>query len=429
MPEDHTNPQSAILERAIKVLPAGGFGNYAADIVIARGDGSRVWDENGREYVDLLIGSGPMLVGHGHPEVIEVVREQLGYGLTFFANNTRGIELAEQIAEDMACADKVRFVSTGSEADMYAIRLARAHTGRELILKFEGGYHGMSDHGLMSTTPQVLANLPNAVPDSAGILDRVRDTTIVAPYNDPETLTGLLKEYGDQIAGIIIEPLQRIIPPAPGWLEHVRAEATARDIVLIFDEVVTGYRLAYGGAQEKYGVTPDLCTLGKAIGGGFPLAAIAGRDDVMAHFDKARVGTEGYTHQVGTLSGNPVAAVAGLKTMEILRRPGAYDQIRANGLSMMEAARTAFGNAGIPVQIVGDPVMFDVVFTDQKVTNYRHVLASDKSKEARYNALLRERGILKPPGKVYTHLALTETDLAQVNGAIAEAAEIMGKEA
>ena len=428
MPDDQSNPQAAILDRAAKVLPAGGFGNYAADIVIARGEGGRVWDENGREYVDLLIGSGPMLVGHGHPEVLEAVREQVGLGLTFFANNARGIELAEQIAEDMACADKVRFVSTGSEADMYAIRLARAHTGRELILKFEGGYHGMSDHGLMSTTPQTLVNLPNAVPDSAGILDRVRDTTIVAPYNDPETLTGLLDEYGDQIAGIIIEPLQRIIPPAPGWLEHVRAEATKRDIVLIFDEVVTGYRLAYGGAQEKYGVVPDLCTLGKAIGGGFPLAAIAGRDDIMAHFDKARVGTEGYTHQVGTLSGNPVAAVAGLKTMEILRRPGAYDQIRANGETMMEAARSAFAQAGIPVQIVGDPVMFDLVFTDQAVTNYRHVLASDKAAEARYNALMRERGILKPPGKVYTHLALTEADLDQVGGAISEAAEIMGAE-
>ena len=429
MPDDHANPQTSILNRAAKVLPAGGFGNYTADIVIARGEGSRVWDENGAEYIDLLIGSGPMLVGHSHPEVLETVREQLPLGQTFFANNARGIELAEQIVEDMACAEKIRFVSTGSEADMYAIRLARAHTGRELILKFEGGYHGMSDHGLMSTTPADLVNLPMAVPDSAGILERVRDTTVVAPYNDPETLTGLLNEYGDQIAGIIMEPLQRLIPPEPGWLEHVRAEATKRNIVLIFDEVVTGYRLAYGGAQEKYGVVPDLCTLGKAIGGGFPLAAIAGRDDIMAHFDKARVGTEGYTHQVGTLSGNPIAAAAGLKTLEILRRPGAYDQIRANGQRMMDAARAGFDKAGIPVQIVGDPTLFDLVFTDRPVRNYRDVLGSDKAAEARYNALMRERGILKPPGKIYTHLALTAADLDQVCSAISETAEVMGREA
>jgi glutamate-1-semialdehyde 2,1-aminomutase len=432
MPEDHanlqSNPQAALLDRAAKVLPAGGFGNFDPSIVIARGEGSRVWDENGTEYIDYLIGSGPMLVGHSHPEVLDAVRAQLPLGQTFFANNARGIELAEQIADDVACAEQVRFVSTGSEADMYAIRLARAHTGRELILKFEGGYHGMSDHGLMSTTPQDLVNLPMAVPDSAGILDRVRDTTVVAPYNDPETLTGLLDEYGHNIAGIIIEPLQRIIPPEPGWLEHVRAEATRRGIVLIFDEVVTGYRLAYGGAQEKYGVTPDLCTLGKAIGGGFPLAAIAGAADIMAHFDKARAGTEGYTHQVGTLSGNPIAAAAGLKTLEILRRPGTWDRFRANGQRLMDAFATAFADAAIPIQVVGDPTLFEIVFTDRPVRNYRDVLTSDKAAEARYNAHMRARGILKPPGKVYTHLALTDTDLAETETAIRETAEAMATE-
>ena len=429
MPDDQTNPQAALLERAAKVLPAGGFGNFDPSVVIARGKGSRVWDENGREYIDYLIGSGPMFVGHSHPEVLEAAHAQIDLGQTFFANNAKGIELAEQIAQDIACAEQVRFVSTGSEADMFAIRLARAHTGRELILKFEGGYHGMSDHGLMSTTPQTLVNLPMAVPDSAGILDRVRDTTVVAPYNDPETLTQLLDEYEGQIAGIIIEPLQRIIPPEPGWLEHVRAEATKRDIVLIFDEVVTGYRLAYGGAQEKYGVTPDVCTLGKAIGGGFPLAAIAGKADIMAHFDKARSGTEGYTHQVGTLSGNPVAAASGLKTLEILRRPGTYEQVRASGQRLMDAFAASFEKAGIPIQVVGDPTLFEIVFTDRTVRNYRDVLMSDKDAEARYNALMRERGILKGPGKVYTHLALTQEDLDQTVAAIEETATQMASEA
>ncbi len=429
MPEDQSNPQSAILERARRVLPAGGFGNYAADVVIARGDGGRVWDENGVEYVDLLIGSGPMLIGHSHPEVLEAVRAQLPLGQTFFANNTRGIELAEQIVGDMACAEKVRFVSTGGEADMYAIRLARAHTGREKIFKFEGGYHGMSDHALMSLAPQVMVNFPVAVPDSAGILEHVRDTTIVAPWADPEVFVQLLDEHDGEIAGVIIEPLQRIIAPPDGWLELVRAETAKRGIVLIFDEVVTGYRLAYGGAQEKYGVVPDLCTLGKIIGGGFPLAAIAGSDAIMAHFDKALVGPEGFTFQVGTLSGNPIAAVAGLATMDVLRRPGAYDQIRANGQSMMDAAVAAFGKAGIPVQIVGDTTLFELVFSDRPVRNYRDVLKSDKAAEGRYNELMRERGILKPPGKIYTHLALGSEELAQVNNALAETAEIMGREA
>jgi len=429
MPVDRLNPQAAIIERAGQVLPAGGFGNLAGDIVIARGQGGRVWDENGAEYVDLLIGSGPMLLGHGHPEVIEAVERQLSLGQTFFANNARGIDLAEQIVADMACADKVRFVSTGGEADMYALRLARAHTGREKILKFEGGYHGMSDHALMSLAPQRMANFPLAVPDSAGILDHVRDTTVVAPYNDPEVFIQLLDENEGEIACVIIEPLQRIIPPAPGWLELVRAETANRGIVLIFDEVVTGYRLAYGGAQEKYGVTPDLCTLGKIIGGGFPAAAIAGGDGIMAHFDRALVGPEGFTFQVGTLSGNPVAAVAGLKTMEILRRPGAYDRLRANGEVMMVACRTAFARAGIPIQVVGDPVLFEVVFTPGPVSNYRHVLNADKTAEARYNVLLRARGILKLPNKFYTHLGLTEADLAYVVNAIEETAEVMGREA
>ena len=410
-------------------LRPAGFGNFANDIVVARGQGGRVWDENGAEFVDLLIGSGPMLVGHSHPEVLEAVREQLPLGQTFFANNARGIELAEQIVEDVACAQKVRFVSSGSEADMYAMRLARAHTGREKILKFEGGYHGMSDNALMSLAPQVMVNFPVAVPDSAGILSSVRDNTVVCPWADPEVFVQLLDEFQGEIAGVIIEPLQRIIPPPEGWLELVRAETAKRDIVLIFDEVVTGYRLAYGGAQERYGVVPDLCTLGKVVGGGFALAAIAGSDEIMAHFDKGLVGSEGFTFQVGTLSGNPIAATAGLKTMEILRRPGAYDRISANGRSMMEAAETAFDKAGIPVQAVGDPVLFELVFTDRPVRNYRDVLNSDKKAEGRYNALMRKHGVLKPPGKVYTHLALTEEDLAVVNHAFAETAAQMGREA
>jgi glutamate-1-semialdehyde 2,1-aminomutase len=414
------------IERAAKVLPAGGFGNFAPDIVINRGRGGRVWDESGNEYVDFLLGSGPMLVGHAHPEIDEAVREQLGRGSTFFANNTRGIELAEEITRAMACAEQVRFVSTGSEADMYAIRLARAHTGREKVLKFEGGYHGMSAESLISLAPERLENFPQGVPDSAGIPQAVRDSVIVAPYNDINAATQLMDEFADELAAIIIEPLQRLIPPAPGFLQALRDETAKRGIVLIFDEVVTGFRLAYGGGQELYGVTPDLCTLGKIIGGGFALAAIAGSEDIMAHFDKSKVGAEGFTMQIGTLSGNPIAAAAGLKTMEILRRPGAYDTIRATGRSIMDALASNFSAVGLAAQVVGDPVLFDVVFTDSPVTNYRGVKRGDADRLKRFNANLRARGVLKPPSKFYISLAHTSEDVDHAIQAIATAAREIG---
>ena len=409
-------------ERAARVLPAGGFGNFEPGIVIREGRGARVWDEDGNEYVDYLIGSGPMLLGHSHPEVVEAVQEQAAKGMTFFANNAAGIELAEVISDAVACAEQLRYVSTGGEADMYALRLARAHTGRDKIVKFEGGYHGMSAESLMSLAPTRLQNFPLAVPDSAGIPESVRDLMLIAPFNDVDFLRGLLDEHEGDIAAIIVEPLQRLIPPAPGFLEALRAEATQRGIVLIFDEVVTGFRLAYGGAQEHYGVTPDLCTLGKVIGGGLPLAAIAGKAEIMAHFDKAKAGEAGFTYQVGTLSGNPLAAVAGLKTLEILRRDGAYEQLRENGETIINALGDHLGKADMPHQIVGDPVLFDVVFTPEPVVDYRGVLRGDAGMAKRFNAGLRERGILKPPSKFYISLGLTDDDLAQTTLAIAEGA-------
>ena len=415
-------PQSDWIERANAVLPAGGFGNFDPAIVIREGKGARVRDEDGRDYIDYLIGSGPMILGHGHPEVLEAVREQLGRGLTFFASNARGIELAETICRSVACAQKLRYVSTGGEADMYAMRLARAHTGRTKILKFEGGYHGMSGEALMSLAPSRLVNFPLAVPDSAGIPDSVRDQMVIAPFNDIAVARSLIAEHANDLAAIIVEPLQRLIPPVPGFLEALREETDRHGIILIFDEVVTGYRLAFGGAQERYGVTPDLCTLGKIIGGGFPLAAIAGRADIMAHFDKAAVGEEGFTYQVGTLSGNPVAAVAGLKTLEILARPGSYDRLRENGNRIMAALAEHLTAAGIAHEIVGDPVLFDVVFTADPVRDYRGVFRGDAALAGRFNRALRENGVLKPDSKFYISLALTEDDLALTVEAIRIAA-------
>lgn len=414
--------QAEWIDRARAVLPAGGFGNFDPGIVIREGKGSRVWDEDGKEYIDYLIGSGPMMLGHGHPEVMEAVLEQLPKGMTFFANNARGIELAEEICRAVPCGEQLRYVSTGGEADMYAIRLARAFTGRTKIVKFEGGYHGMSAEAQMSLAPSVRVNFPQAVPDSAGIPPSVAADVLVAPFNDFEYIKQLMAEHGHEIAAIIAEPLQRIVPPLPGFLELLREETQKHGSLLIFDEVVTGFRFAYGGAQELYGVTPDLATLGKVIGGGFPLAAIAGRADIMRHFDKAQVGAEGWLMQLGTLSGNPVAAVAGLKTMEVLRRDGAYDQLNGTGKRLMQATSAALEEAGVPFRIVGEPSLFEVVFTSAKVRDYRDTQAGDAERTRRYNAVLREEGIFKSPGKTYPSLALTEKDLQQTEAAIRKAA-------
>lgn len=419
---EHT-PMQQLAERARTVLPAGGFGNFDADVFIRSGKGSRVIDENGDEFIDYLISSGPMVLGHGHPEVNAAVHEQIDRGMTFFANNAAGLELAEVICDAVPCADQLRYVSTGGEADMYAMRLARAHTGRSKILKFEGGYHGMSAEALMSLAPSRLQNFPRPVPDSAGIPDSVEDGILVAPFNDPDFAESLINEHADDIAGVIVEPLQRLIPPAPGFLEALRDLTTRHGIVLIFDEVVTGFRLAYGSAQEAYGVTPDLCTLGKIIGGGLPLAAIAGREDIMRHFDKAAVGEDGFTFQIGTLSGNPLASVAGLKTLEVLRRPGSYETLYAHGERLMAAMSDPLTAHGIPHQIVGAPVLFDVVFTGDPVLNYRDMMKGDKVHAATFNAAVRERGILKPGAKLYPHLALTEEDLLQTEAAFIHAAE------
>ncbi|MEP1114268.1 MAG: aminotransferase class III-fold pyridoxal phosphate-dependent enzyme [Nitratireductor sp.] len=414
--------QDAWLNRAKAVLPAGGFGNFDPSIVVREGHGARVWDENGKEYVDYLISSGPMILGHDHPEVIEAVREQLGKGMTFFASNARGIELAEVICQAVPCAEQLRYLSTGGEADMYALRLARAHTGCDKILKFEGGYHGMSAEAMISIFPDRLENFPNGIADSAGLPAGVRESVLVAPFNDEASVRQILAEHGDEIAAVIVEPLQRLVPPEPGFLEALREETSKRGIVLIFDEIVTGFRLAYGGAQERYGVVPDLCTLGKIVGGGFPLAVVAGKAEIMAHFDKAAVGRAGFTPQIGTLSGNPVAAVAGLKTLEILRRAGSYEQISRRGEAVMAMLRRALDPLGVAYQIVGDPVLFDVVFSARPVRDYRGVAGGDQALSARFNALLRERGILKPASKIYASLALTEADMAWTEDAIAHAA-------
>ena len=403
--------QADLIGKARRVLPGGTFGNFPGDIVIREGRGGRVWDESGREYVDFLLGSGPMLVGHAHPEVTAAAQARIAQGTTFFANNRYGIELAEAIVAAVPCAEQVRFVSTGSEADLYAMRAARAFTRRDKILKFEGGYHGMSDYSLMSLAPKRPGNFPQPVPNSAGIPKSLRDEILVAPFNDLEVAASLVREHRQELAGVILEPLQRIIPPAPGFLEGLRRITAESGVLLIFDEVVTGFRLAYGGAQEYYGVVPDLCTLGKVIGGGFPLAAIAGRADIMAHFDRAAVGDDGFMMQVGTLSGNPVAAAAGLATLAILQQPGAYERLFATGRELMGSLAELLKRNGSAAQVTGEPPLFDAVFSAEPVRDYRGTLRGDAEMLRRLNALLRERGVLKGEQKYYVSLAHTPDDV------------------
>ena len=246
-----------------------------------------------------------MLIGHAHPEVVAAVTEQLAHGTAVFALNEYTIRLAEEIVDAVPCADKVRYTSSGSEATLYAMRAVRAYRKRDKILKFEGGFHGMNEYSQMSMAPTQPLDFPTPVPDSAGIPRSVQAEVLIAPFNDIETTSAIIERHHDELAGVIVEPLQRLIPPSPGFLKGLAEVTRQYELPLIFDEIVTGFRLAYGGAQEYYGVIPDLCTLGKAVAGGFPLAAIAGREEIMDHFDANKVQAEEYVPQIGTLSGNP----------------------------------------------------------------------------------------------------------------------------
>lgn len=422
-PRMHTEQEQGLTELARRVLPGGSFGNMPADVIIDHGRAGRVWDISGNEYVDFLLGSGPMFVGHAHPEVLAAVAAQLPRGSTFFTESEPGIRLAAEIVAAVPCAENVRFVSSGTEADAYALRLARAFRRRDKILKFEGGYHGMSDYSLMSLAPKRPGNFPQPVPDSPGIPQALRSEVLVAPFNDPDIAVSLITEHRDELGGVIVEPFQRLLAPRPGFLEALREVTAKYEIPLIFDEVVTGFRFAWGGAQEYFGVVPDLCTLGKIIGGGYPLAAIAGREEMMRLFDRGKAGDERFLMQIGTLSGNPVAAAAGLATLAILKRPGAYQQVFATGQALMDGFAHVLQETGLPGQVIGAPPMFDVLFTPGSVYDYRGTLRGDAEMAKRMTRGLRERGVLKSENKCYVSLAHTEDDVRHSIAAFAEAAE------
>jgi glutamate-1-semialdehyde 2,1-aminomutase len=317
----------------------------------------------------------------------------------------------------------VRFTTSGTDATFQCLRVARTYRQRDKVLKFEGGYHGTHDYALMSMAPSKLLDFPQALPDSGGIPRAVQDTVLIAPFNDLETTCQIIGEHHEELGGVIVEPLQRIIPPAPGFLEGLRDVTSQYQVPLIFDEVVTGFRLAYGGAQELYGVQPDLVAIGKVVGGGFPLAAVCGRAQIMRHYDSALAHGDQFIPQYGTLNGNPISATAGLATLSQLRKPETYRRLRATGQRLRRGLQEALDQAEIPAQVVGDDTVFDVYFTDRAITNYRSTLSADAGLMQRFNGLLLERGILKGGQKFYMSLAHTEEDVQRTLEVFRDTAE------
>jgi glutamate-1-semialdehyde 2,1-aminomutase len=423
--------EQRLLEKAKRYLPGGTLGNtrFADDVafVIRAGQGSKVYDMSGNEYVDYLLGSGPMILGHAHPAVVTAVRDYLERGSTYFTLNEPAIQLAELICQAVPCAEKLRFCSTGSEATFFALRAARAFTKKDKILKFEGGFHGSHDYALMSSSPSVPKDFPLAVPDSAGIPRVLESQVLIAPFNDLDTTSAIIERHHHELGGVIVEPFQRIITPRPGFLPGLRDLTQRFAIPLIFDEVVTGFRLAWGGAQEYYGVVPDLAAYGKIIGGGYPLSAVVGRAALMEAFNPEREGSSEFIAQLGTLNGNPVAAVAGLATLGVLQQDGTYQRLFSTGHALRRGLSDLLKRFDIPGQVVGEDPLFDVVFTDEPVHDYRGVLTQNRDLLRRFNDELLLRGILKGTSKMYISLAHTSTDVERTLAAVRESLEVIAK--
>jgi glutamate-1-semialdehyde 2,1-aminomutase len=417
-----TARESALLESARRLLPAGvrtTTGSPDDALVVAEAHGAHLTDASGNEYVDYLLGSGPMLLGHAHPAVVEAVTRQVARGSSYLMVSEPAIALAEEIVRAVPCAEQVAFHSSGSESTFFALRVARAYRRRDAILKFEGGFHGMSDYALMSNqwTPRPAA-YPEAVPNSAGIPRALAREVLIAPFNDAATATDLIERHHDALAAVIIEPLQRTIPPAPGFLQALRDVTRRYDVPLVFDEVVTGFRLAYGGAQEYYGVTPDLCALGKSISGGHPLSVLCGSTKLMRHVDPIRAATGDHAQQTGTYSGNPISCAVALAILGELKKPDSYTRLFATGRRLMDGLRAALTEARIPAQVTGEPPCFEVWFTDRPITDFRSTLGADRARHARFTAGLLARGIVKAHEKFFVSLAHDERDVARTLEAV-----------
>ena len=407
--------QDDLLRRADQVLPGGILGSHRSgpglEFVVKEGRGAYLYDMAGRRYLDYLLGSGPMLLGHAHPAVVEAVERQMARGTSYFLLNEPAIELAEEIVKAVPCAEQVRYTSSGSEATFFALRVARAFRKRDKIMKFEGGFHGTHDYALMSVVPRSPKAFPAAMTDSAGVPHAIEAEVLIAPYNDLATAEALIAAHHDELAAVLIEPYQRTIVPVPGFLAGLRAATRRYGVPLVFDEIVTGFRFAYGGAQEYYGVVPDLAAYGKVVAGGFPLACIAGPKAIMRHFDAALEGTPDYVWQAGTFNGNAIACAAGLATLAELRKPGAYQRLFKTGTRLREGLAATARKHGVPAQVSGEPPVFDIFFTDRPLVDYRATLTADRDRIKRFNQELVRRKVVKAANKIYVSLAHTDKDV------------------
>ena len=405
-------------ERALALFPAGSNGEYGIPPelvpVIERGEGSRVWDTEGREFLDMTMAWGAALVGHAHPKVIEAATRQAAFGANFAAVNSRAVELAERIAAISPCVERIRFVASGTEATMLCLRVADAATGRPKVLKFEGAYHGQHPVGVTSMINGRPSALPASDPSGAGASWVERDV-LVAPYNDLDATERILGEHAQELSAVIVEPLHRCIAPKPGFLQGLRALTKRLGVVLVFDEVVTGFRLALGGAQEFYGVSPDLVAYGKALGGGFPLGAYGGRADLMEVVSEHRLPGPRYAWSASTAGGNPVSCAAALATLDLLSEPGTHARLHAAGRLLRQRLGDALAAAGEAGQVLGDGPLAQVAFSADPVTDQRSWLASDRARGRLVMLELLRRGVfLNPMGtKLYLSLAHTESAIEE----------------
>ncbi|CCI31895.1 glutamate-1-semialdehyde 2,1-aminomutase [Microcystis aeruginosa NIES-1211] len=387
-------------------------------IVFESVKGAYIRDVDGNEYIDYVGTWGPAICGHAHPEVIAALHESLDKGTSFGAPCVQENILAEMVIDAVPSIEMVRFVNSGTEACMSVLRLMRAFTGRDKIIKFEGCYHGHADMFLVKAGSGV-ATL--GLPDSPGVPKTTTNNTLTAPYNDLEAVKALFVENPDSIAGVILEPVvgnAGFIVPDAGFLEGLRELTKEYGALLMFDEVMTGFRIAYGGAQEKFGITPDLTTLGKVIGGGLPVGAYGGRADIMA-----MVAPAGPMYQAGTLSGNPLAMTAGIKTLELLQRPGTYEYLDKVTKSLTEGLLKVARDAGHSVSGGHISAMFGMFFTGTPVHNYEDAKKADVAKFGRFHRGMLERGVYLAPSQFeagFTSLAHTEADIERTLAAAKE---------
>ena len=412
--------QQAYLAKADQYFSGGTLGAFhlppEVAMVFTHAQGTKMFDVDGKEYIDFLLGSGPMILGHGHPAVVEAVQKQVLKGTTFFTLNAPIIELAEKIVEAAPCGEKIRFLTTGSEAVSSAVRMARAFTGRDKILRFEGGWHGVSDTVLFGARPPKPSNYPHSTPDSAGLPREMGRDVLVSPFNSTGEALEYIEEYQDELAAVIVEPLQRCIRPRPGFFEALREATQAHGILLIFDEIVTGFRLAWGGAQERYGVVPDLATYGKTISGGYPNSAVCGRADVLDTANPRRASYPADSQSIiasGTFNGNPLSAVAGLVTLNELEKEGTYERLYAMGDRIIREIEQMGQEFSIPLKVGGEGPVLQVLFTeDEAILNYESMLYANKAKAYTFGVEMIRRGFfISPFEKIYLSTMHSDEDL------------------